>query len=362
MKICYLTNLPAPYTVDFFNELGKLCDLTVIYERKSASDRDEKWISKAESCYKEIFLRGFKVGAENSFCPEVIKYLKNDFDAIVIGVYSTFTAMLAIEYLIRKKKQYYVSTDGGFIKEESASKRKLKTHLIGNAIGWFSPGVNTDKYLEYYGAQQARIYRYPFTSLSDTDVLAEPLDNEAKRELRKKLGLQEGILAIGVGQFIFRKGWDVLVEAIERDSRLHNIHFLLVGGEESDLVNLIKKPIPSNMKILPFMSKKELFEYYKATDFFILPTREDIWGLVVNEALACGLPVITTDKCNAGIELIDNGINGYLCGTDSESVSQTILKMSSDDLYIMGRNAISSIKGHVYSHMARRYYERLEKE
>ena len=52
--------------------------------------------------------------------------------------------------------------------------------------------------------------------------------------------------------------------------------------------------------------------YYQACDLFVLPTREDIWGLVINEAMANGLPVVTTDRCIAGLELVEDGENGYI--------------------------------------------------
>ena len=53
-----------------------------------------------------------------------------------------------------------------------------------------------------------------------------------------------------------------------------------------------------------------------ASDLFVLPTREDIWGLVINEAMSFGLPIITTRKCIAGTELITDGENGYLLEAD----------------------------------------------
>lgn len=359
MRICYLTNLPAPYTVEFFNELGKLCDLTVLYERESASDRDLKWKSKAESYYTEVFLNGLKIGTENSLCPEVIKYLKEGFDAIVIGVYSTFTAMIAIMYLISNQKRFFISTDGGFVKEESYIKGKIKTYLMEHACGWFSPSKNTDIYLKYYGAQSEKIFRYPFTSLADSDILNEPVKQASKDQLREKLGLSKGVLAIGVGQFIPRKGWDLLTEAITNNKSLAAINFLIVGGDESVFATQIRGEIPENVKILPFLSKENLFEYYKAADFFILPTREDIWGLVLNEALSCGLPVITTNKCNAGLELIHDGTNGYLCKPESESIAKAIIKMCESDLISMSENALSSIGEYTYSKMAKRYYEEI---
>ena len=46
MKILFLTNIPSPYRVDFFNELGKLCDLTVLFEKQIAQDREKQWFEE----------------------------------------------------------------------------------------------------------------------------------------------------------------------------------------------------------------------------------------------------------------------------------------------------------------------------
>ena len=56
MKILFITNLPSPYRVDFFNELGKKIDLTVCYERESSSERDAKWINTIMNNGYLIFL------------------------------------------------------------------------------------------------------------------------------------------------------------------------------------------------------------------------------------------------------------------------------------------------------------------
>ena len=63
------------------------------------------------------------------------------------------------------------------------------------------------------------------------------------------------------------------------------------------------------------MSKESLADYYKASDIFVLPTHADIWGLVINEAMSYGLPIVTTNNCGAGRELIVPGINGFLVDT-----------------------------------------------
>lgn len=366
MKVLYLTNLPAPYTVEFLTELGKHCDLTVVFERHSASDRDKKWVTDTKPTYEEIFLEGKEIGTENSFCPSVKKYLKREYDHIVIGVYSTFTAMYAIRYLRKKKIPYIISTDGGFISSnEGNAKKKLKTKLIGGAAAWFSTCTMSDEYLIYYGADKDKIYRYPFTSIAAGDIIPAPLTSDEKDKIKQKLGIKAEKVLIGVGQLIPRKGWDILIKALEKinDS---SIETLIVGGEEDQLKELLKnyeiETIPDNIRIISFMSKDDLFEYYRASDIFVLPTREDVWGLVVNEAMANGLPVISTVKCNAGVELIEEDVNGKLIPvSDSESLYNAIRKLLSEPerLAKMGENNLKKISSYTYEMMGIKVYEAL---
>ena len=111
------------------------------------------------------------------------------------------------------------------------------------------------------------------------------------------------------------------------------------------------------------MTKQDLFKFYKAADFFVLPTREDVWGLVINEAMACGLPVITTDRCGAGLELIQNSKNGYIVKTDDENELADCLNkmMHSENLKEMGNNALRIMKKYTYQSMAECCYDIFEK-
>ena len=120
--------------------------------------------------------------------------------------------------------------------------------------------------------------------------------------------------------------------------------------------------LPANVHVIPFVSKKELLEYYRASDIFVLPTREDIWGLVVNEAMACGLPIITTDRCNAGIELIKDGENGYIVPTDNrDALCGAILKLKvSDNLQEISNNNLKKIREYTYLGMVKAYLAALK--
>ena len=110
---------------------------------------------------------------------------------------------------------------------------------------------------------------------------------------------------------------------------------------------------------MEFIPHEQICEYMRAADLFVLPTRYDIWGLVINEAMASGLPVITTTKCVAGLELVENGKNGYVIeAEDTEALScaiNTMAEMDSDMQYAMGYYSLSKIHEYTIENMAVQY-------
>lgn len=310
-RVLFLVNLPSTYRVDFFRELGKYCDLTVLFELKCAKDRNEKWHASVESQnFKAVFFKPVIKKDSEALCPGVVRYLsKKKFDVIVIGGYSTLTGLLAVSVLKLKRIPFILNCDGGFVKK---SEKKifcfLKKFFIGSAEKWLSPGEVADEYLKYYGAREEGISHYPFTSVRERDVLPNVLSNEQKKEYRKKLGLSiDRRLCLFVGNLIPRKGFDILMEALKKVDV--PLQLAVVGGNPSEeYMDMANRCLELNENIsiefVDFKTKEELKEYYCAADLFILPTREDIWGLVVNEAMAAGLPLITTDNCGAGMELL----------------------------------------------------------
>ena len=65
-KILYMTNLPVPYKIDFFNELGRNMNLTVVFERRKASDREDSWLSSSFLNFNAVFMNGKEYGNEGS--------------------------------------------------------------------------------------------------------------------------------------------------------------------------------------------------------------------------------------------------------------------------------------------------------
>lgn len=360
-KILFLTNIPSPYRVDFFNELGKLCRLTVIFEGERASDRNKKWISDAAESFDCIYLNGFKIGREQFFSLKIIKYLKQKWDYIIVGMYSTLTAMTAIEYMRIHKIKFTISADGGFIKKDTAFMYHMKRHFISAASAWFSSGKKTSSYLRHYGADSRKCFIYPFTSLKNCELKknAESV-NEDKGLFRKYAGISsECRIVFTVSQIIARKGIDLLAEVSKKTGA--GTVFLIAGGEKEEWLN-IPEDVSSRLRFIGFKTKEELDDYYRAADVFVLPTREDIWGLVINEAMSYGLPVVTTSRCIAGLELIDNGKNGYIVEPDNakalaEAINQVFEHNTGKE---MSFRAIEKIKNYSIENMAKAYMDIME--
>ena len=102
------------------------------------------------------------------------------------------------------------------------------------------------------------------------------------------------------------------------------------------------------------MKKEELVRHYKAADLFVLPTREDIWGLVINEAMAYGLPVITTDRCVAGLELVEEGVNGYIIPVEDEkALAKRIEACFASDYRAMGDKSLEKVRPYTIENMVK---------
>lgn len=335
-KVLIITNIPSPYRVEFFNQLGKKCDLTVLFEKRQSDERDESWNNYKFEFFKGIFLHGKSIAVDMAICLDVIKYVKDSsFDCIICMDFITPTGMLAIQYMKMHKIEYWLESDGGFAKSGRGIKEKIKKYFIKDAKGYFSTNKEHDNYYVRYGAEREKIVRYPFSSITKQDLEVEIKNlNENKEKKRKRLEITEDKIILSVGQFIHRKGFDLLLEVAKNLPKSVGIY--IIGGKPTqEYLEIKEKYQLDNIHFLGFKLKKELGDYYDCADLFVFPTREDIWGLVINEAMAHALPVITTMKCGAGIELIQNEKNGYLIPADSLTALDKAIRNGLEDRFLI---------------------------
>lgn len=358
-RILFLTVYASPYRVRFFDELGKSAQVTVLYSRPSTDvhHRDAKWFEPGQGGFRSVQLKSLCTIGGKQLCPEVCRWLKKDYDAIIVGGYSSPTAILAMLWMRLRGIPFTMEVDGGLIRPDGKLKFACKRFLVRLADRWLSTGRETTRYLVHYGAKEEKIAQYPFSSFYRADILPDVVPTEAKLALRKKLGIPEKKVLLAVGQFIPRKGFDVLMQAagqLEKDTGVY-----LVGGEATqEYLDLRRKLGAANVHFVGFQKKQELAQYYQAADAFVLPTREDIWGLVINEAMAYGLPVVTTDRCVAGMELVENGVNGYLVPAgDARELADRLRQLLDSDMQKMGRISLEKIRDYTIENMAKAHMD-----
>lgn len=332
-KVLFITNVLSPYRADFFYEWGKSCDLTVIATQDSVKSRDKEWKPTEFSNYHYIPLhaRSFRHD-DTSLSFKLVKYLMKygaEFDYIFFGMYVDPTEILGIMYCQLMHYPYIISDDGSFF---TYSMVRVKRQLLrGSKVCLTTSQVGKSTF-EKLGVSADRIKIYPFSSIHDRQIVSAGNRCNLQEKYREGLNLSRKKMLLCVSQFVPGKGIDVLLRSLRRDDA-DDIDVYIIGGVvTSEYKTIIDERGLMNIHFCPFMMPDELDKYYKAADCFVLPTRRDVWGLVLNEAMARGLPVITTDMCLAGREMIKDGINGYVVPVDDENkLRDAILKVMLDD-------------------------------
>lgn len=352
---------PAAYRVGVFSELNKYFDIFVVFETKTGDKRNNKFFIK-EFDFNYCFLDEQK--GKKKYIRE-LKKLK-EYDYVIAYDYSSKSSMRLILKCILNRMPYLINCDGAILKDDKFLKKFVKIFFISRSIACLANGKSAEEYFKKYGAKSENIYQHKFSSLYKRDILKKPISLEEKDNLKKKLNLNYKKIFISVGSFIYGKGYDILIEAVKQIKNINGVGFIIIGGGE-ELENYrkkIKEYNINNIEFIDFLPKERLIEYYDCSDIFIFPTRGDIWGLVINEAMSRGLPVISTDKCIAGNELIKNGFNGEVIKTGNvEELQKVINKYCNIDrrsLRTLGIYSLTTIKNYNIESIADSHKEVIE--
>ena len=187
--------------------------------------------------------------------------------------------------------------------------------MIGNACFYLSTADIGDQYFITYGADAAKIYRFPFTSLHKNEILKKPVTLKEKETLRKELDIPYEKVILSIGRYIPVKGFDVLIEALSGIEG--SVGMYIIGGRPTEAYLKLKEEYKlDNLHFVGFADKAIIKKYYMASDIYAFNSRGDTWGLVINEAMSFGLPVVSSDQCYAALALIENDVNGYIVQVD----------------------------------------------
>ncbi len=357
MRTLFVFNHPAPYKVSVFNELAKLAKIRVIFERTSAKDRPASFYANNDYDFPVLFLKKGYFGNENTSSNELRTYIKKhhqQYDAIVMNGYHTIAEMKAIRYMIKHNIPYILQINGGVIKKDSYLKKRIKTYFISNASRYFSPCSPADDYLIHYGAEKEEIVHYPYANYYESEIIKSPLTDERKKKIRKKWNLPDGFIFVNASQFIERKNNIQLIKLFQGRSET----LLLIGSGKlkDEYQKIIKDKKMNNVILMDYKSKSELFEILKACNCFITLSREDIFGHTTLEAMANGLPTISSDCVVSSRDNIKNGKNGYIVDINDE---QSIIDAINNANKLSSKEAIKMAHKNTIEQSAKTLYELL---
>jgi UDP-glucose:(heptosyl)LPS alpha-1,3-glucosyltransferase len=189
-----------------------------------------------------------------------------------------------------------------------------------------------------------------------------------RKKLRKFYDIDESdVVILFVAMNFRRKGLIPLLKAIGTLSNTDRVRLLIVGKGKIGYFRHIASELGIDRNVIFADPTSQLEQYYGGADFFALPTYYDPFANVCLEALACGLPVVTTRE-NGASELIEDGKNGFVVGNpdDFENLSQAITKlMDSGTRNSMAQNTFESVKHLTIEEHARRVchvYEEILRE
>ena len=305
-KVLIVFNHPAPYKVRLFNELSKNMDLSIIFERFGNKDRQKDFYSENKFTFNQVKIHGFKLGNENFISSGVKKHIKNNhYDLIVMNGYSQFAEMKAIRYMKKKGIPYALFINGGIINhKESKWKKNLKTSYISKAKFYLSPDKESNKYLSYYGADESKIFNYPYSTVYEKEIISKPLTEQETSSLRKEFNIVGNKVYVSAGQLIKRKNYQVLIENWKDMPNDHHLYIYGDGKEHDHYAKIIEDLHLNNVHLHRFLPKDQLLKIFSISNYFIFPSNEDIYGHVINEALSQGLPVISNLNVNSAKKLL----------------------------------------------------------
>ncbi|MBI1318943.1 MAG: glycosyltransferase [Candidatus Hydrogenedens sp.] len=212
------------------------------------------------------------------------------------------------------------------------AKRLYLGHVFRHCTGFLTIGSRNRAYYLSHGVAAERLFAVPYAIDNDAFAAAAAAARPGRAALRQSLGLApDRPILLYASKLIARKHPDWLVEAWRRapwpDGRRP---LLLFVGDGPLRAGLEADPDP-DIHFLGFRNQSELPAFYDLADVFALPAEAEPWGLVVNEAMACGTAVVATDQVGAAHDLLDDGRGGAMVPAgDLDALASALVRVQAD--------------------------------
>lgn len=322
-NVLIITNIISPYRIPLFNYISLQKDIKFKVVALAELEDNRNWEVKKDYIrfdYEVLpgwhsFIWGKKREVAIHINKGITKMLRRyNPDVVITSGYDSLAYWQAFLYckIFKKKFILWDSTTLLSVGSIKGIRGRLKKIIIKGADKYIAYGTKAKEYLEYFGSESNKIY------ISTNTVDMEYFQSKVVEYRNKDSFINERnkypkYLLLFVGQLVRRKGIIQILKALNNllDSEI-GLMIAGSGPEENNLKKICKEKNIKNVFFEGFQQQETLASYYALADIFILPSFEEVWGLVVNEALASGLYVLSSKYAGVSYDLIKVGWNGEI--------------------------------------------------
>lgn len=351
-RLAIVVTHPIQYYVPVFRLLAKQCELKVFYtwgEKGAAAKYDPDFdqiidwdIPLLDSYEYEFVVNTSKKPGSHHFNgiknPDLVHKI-DEFRPNAVLVYGwAYESHLKVIRKLRGKYKIWFRGDSTLLDEIGGIKSILKNVFLKwvykNIDKAFFVGTANKNYFEYYGLKPLQLIYLPH-AVDNQRFSSCQKDHE--NTIRESLNiLNTAILILFVGKLEQKKDPEILLKAFATLNH-ENAHLVFVGNGK--LAQKMKKDVfdqeIKNVHFLNFQNQTQMPNIYQASDLLCLPSKGpgETWGLTINEAMAANCAILTTEKVGSSVDLVKDGINGYVFEAGNLSALKTTLhKMMNKDL------------------------------
>ena len=367
MHLAVLSSHPIQYNAPIFRKIAEKVDIDVFFAHK-ATPADQanagfgvsfEWDVDLTSGYRHFFLRNVAknpnlVSFSGCDTPDIgLQLSRGNYDSLLILGWNLKCYLQGLFAAKRLGIPVLVRGDSQLNTPKSLLKRVVKEVAYPPFLRSFDAacyvGAQSRAYYEHYRFPSKRLFFSPHCV--DNDWFCQRATDEARNRVRTRCGIPDKTpVLLFAGKLIPRKRpHDVIAAASECRSRGVKVEIMIAGsGELEPQIRDQARELGVPTHMLGFCNQSQMPEAYAASDMLILPSEWETWGLVVNEALACGKPFIISETCACAPELASDGIAGRIAPcANVKALANAIIELLSHPpsaLNILAKSASFSVE------------------
>jgi glycosyltransferase involved in cell wall biosynthesis len=368
MRLGIVTSHPIQYQVPLFRALAERVDLQVYFAHRATADNQAEagfgvgfdWDTDLTSGFRHTFLRN--VSSRPSIMrfggcdtPDVGRSLAADqIDALLVYGWHFKAYLQAARAARSLDLPVMARTDSHLDAPRSVLKRVAKAVGYPVFLRWFDAflptGTRAAAFLQRYRVPQKRIFVVPYCIDVDFFERGAAVARNDRERIRAEYGAASNeFVVLFVGKLIELKRVDVLLDALGSLVRRGSVLRLFIVGtgplEAAVRRQASELGIPT--AFMGFVNQSRLAAIYVAADLLVLPSQSETWGLVVNEAFACGLPAVLSDRVGCAPDMIREDLTGRIVPVgDSRGLANAIQDFAGKAHDPTVRDALAEMTAH----------------